>query len=363
MLRLLPLLLIALGSHAAAAVVVTRSGEVYQGDIQWSKGAWQLAGQTVPLAAVQELRMDPGAVALATVNRVHLGDGTVLTGEIAARSGMDEIIVTRSDGEVSFPGGEVAAITLGVLDAGATTATPPDAPYVMLREGRVVAGEIEYMTAFQVGVGSAAGRLRLDRDTIYRVVLRQGAAGPTGPVVRSNLGDVIPGSITAVQGEDLVITRTNGTQLQLGLASLVSVSGGGRDLSSEQPSSVSTQAFFSDVHAPVFGRGLFGEGTCAGLPCDQVIGVNSRTELQYRVDGGTLVVTLGLDRTRTDRGHAEFVVLMDGREVARVACSGSDEASSIAVPLSSGTLSLVFDYGKHGSAGDHGMWAWPVVVR
>ena len=347
----------------SAAVVVTTAGKVYSGDAVFSKGAWQIAGQRVATRDVAELRLDVQAVPLDQVGSVTFLDGTVLTGQVTTRSGVNEVVLARSDQELVFAGDQVLQITLGTLASDAAVADLPSAPYTIMRDGRVVPGEIQYLNPFQAGVETAAGRLRLDRDTIHRLVLRDGTPTPGAHVVRTNIGDVIPGTIAAINGDAVTVKRTQGGELQVALDSLLSASVGSVDLVGEAPAQVSTQAFFSEVHAPVFGAGLFGIGNCAGLPCDRGIGVHSRTEISYAVGGGVLVTTIGMDQTLTKGGHAEFVVLMDGVELTRVPLRGDDQATSIAVPVSAGTVTMLFDYGEHGSAGDHGMWAWPVVVR
>ncbi len=107
-------------------------------------------------------------------------------------------------------------------------------------------------------------------------------------------------------------------------------------------------------------RNVRGEPLLAdGQVYAQGIGVQAGTSLQYDIDetAEQFVAILALDSPPGHAGDCEFVVLADGRELARRRLRAGDAAVPVRVPLSgAGRLELRVDYGENLDFGDHANW-------
>jgi hypothetical protein len=105
-----------------------------------------------------------------------------------------------------------------------------------------------------------------------------------------------------------------------------------------------------------------------GEPFAKGIGVHSKSELTYRLDGQyrRFQATAGIDDAANGAGSVTFHVLVDGR---RVFDSETVSGSSPALPVGpidvskAETLTLVVDFGEFGDVLDHVNWCDAVLVK
>ncbi len=137
---------------------------------------------------------------------------------------------------------------------------------------------------------------------------------------------------------------------------------------SEMPPAAVTEAgWFGTVFpwrrdASVGGRPL----TLGGRVFERGLGVHSRSSLAYRLDRKFSLLTgvIGLDDAAGGRGHVEFVVRGDGRELLRAAMGGADKARPVRLAVAGvERLELLVDFGEGEDAGDHADWADLRLVR
>ncbi|MFW5829869.1 MAG: NPCBM/NEW2 domain-containing protein, partial [Planctomycetota bacterium] len=265
----------------------------------------------------------------------------------------------------------VSALELHPLQAGrqAAAVTPPA---VIMRDGRHVVGEPEWLTWMEVGLASAAGRLRLQRAHVHRIVWQEAAAAalpPAGQVrVLTVRGDALNGQLlhldrkvcqlrmldqdVSIPVDELVRLIVRADALQT-LNSLPAEDGGIAYLRLRRA---------SQSDASLFGGPLL----LAGMRRDHGIAMHSRSWRHYAIDKAfsLLVVDCGFDTSITKAGEAVFLITGDNEELQRLALSAEQAPRQLLVPVRGvQRLTLEVDFGPGGSSGDHCVWAGPLLLR
>lgn len=96
-----------------------------------------------------------------------------------------------------------------------------------------------------------------------------------------------------------------------------------------------------------------------GRVFDKGIGVHATCRLTFDRPGNfnVLAATIGIDDETNGRGDCEFVVLGDGKELARVRIKGNDEAQDLRVKLGGAKeITLAVEPGNDFDFSDHGNW-------
>jgi hypothetical protein len=104
-----------------------------------------------------------------------------------------------------------------------------------------------------------------------------------------------------------------------------------------------------------------------GRPFEKGLGVHSRTELVYEINGeyGSFAATIGIDDAVRPRGSVVFRVLGDGRELYDSGLvTGTEEARDIIVDLTGvGRLTLLVDYGDGLDLADQADWGGARLLK
>jgi hypothetical protein len=106
--------------------------------------------------------------------------------------------------------------------------------------------------------------------------------------------------------------------------------------------------------------------TVGGRTFAEGIGVKPRSELTFAVDDRyeLLTATVGIDAEAAGRGDCEFVVLGDGRELARKQVSSTGGPQDVKVDVRGvRRLTLLVEPGRNLDLGDHADWCDPCLIR
>lgn len=359
-------------------------GSMGSGALRIVDGNWRLDNEALDAAQIFEVHLihaeqDHGGRRDDRTAIVLLRDGARLVGELSDLPSFANLTLNRGGGRdattLTLPGAAVRAVELHALQSGALIGPRPQEPYSILTNGRVVPGEAEWLTSFDLGIRGPAGRMRLSRERLHRIVLTSDSprepGSPGDMVLRSTAGDVVAGHIQTLDAEQVVIVLTDdlGT-VRFPRSEVLSLSRRSeriRSLCDLAPDAVETTPWLDFVREPVVDGSLFGGPLVLDeLPLLRGIAMHARSLFRWQLDGTwqRLRCTIGLDRTLSDRGEAVFVVRGDGRELFRQAIQGTEPAQALDLALDGiKVLELELDFGTYGSGGSHGIWGDPRLIR
>lgn len=362
---------------AVAGEVYTLDGAAVAGKLTLEKGAADFTlqseggtGQKLARANLLCAVINATGASGGAQGYVRLRDGSVLAGEAGAGGSLSQISLRRADGTVlEIPLERVAAISFSSTERGISPERPLEGAGLVMRNGKVLAGEFEWISAFEVGIRSSAGRLRLKREAIARIMLAEAAQKPLPGsfLLLAYLGDAVYGQPVSIA--DTIVFAGPLGELSLPAAevfALVHFAAQVQPLAGIRPEKAVTLAFTDYVREPVFDRGFTGDlGRVGGVPFLWGAAAHSRTELTYKAEGARFLgVFAGIDRVFADKGAAELSLLGGGKALAGGEVAAGQGPRFFLLPLEKGAaVGLVCDFGRDGSAGDHVFWGCPFLVR
>jgi hypothetical protein len=361
---------------AQAATLVTWAGEQRQGELTYARNAWQVTNgdqrQTLPASEVAAVRFDARRHhAGEEGGQVTLIDGSRISGTIGLSSQLETVPVARGEEQLELPGDQVAMLEFGPLDPGASPGAMPPPPYVIMRNGKTVAATLSWLTYLEIGIGTEAGRLRLSRDQVHRMILRQSAATtPQNGAVRLStvLGDSVGGQLISLD-QDSATLRVGKLDLRFRRDRLLRIDSSDRrstSLLALKPAKITTTPYLGLVREPRFNHSLFdGALLGQGIRYQQGIATHSRTAISYELGGrfDLLMVDVGIDPTISEQGAAVCVIKGDGKELQRLELDADKAVQPLLCPLSGvNRLELLVDFGPGGSSGDYVTWGDPQLI-
>lgn len=379
--RLLVILLFVRIASAHGAVVEELGGEQHEGRVTFENGAFNVSSpkgnQTIAFSRLLEIRYHTGSGGGESgAVRVHLSDGSIISGTVGAVSNLSAIPLGRPDGQtLNLPRTRVNTIEFNPMEGGGQPGVVNPLPHaVIMRNGKGIAAEIEWFTYLEVGLRTEAGRMRLSRDQIHQIIFGKSQSRSSGEekeqvLVRSLQGDTVYGKLTVLDAKSVVIEHEIG-ELSFPVHTLFTVEAVSNrvvSLMTLKTQGVTETPFLDFMRPHKKNHSLFGGAlNINGIRFDQGISAQSRTAITYEVNKRfkRFVATIGIDTTLTDRGNAEFVVLVDGKERKRVRLGGEDGLRFLSVDVAGARqLVLMLDYGAGGNGGDHGVWGNPRLIR
>ncbi len=334
--------------------------------LQDDKGARDVSAPALALYGGAPLSAEPA-------ESICLGDGSVVAGEIAVGKTPAEFNVRRGGGEsLVVKAADVIAFELNPLDKGISPERELAVPGMIMTNGKVMVCTYEWISAIEVGIKTDAGRLRLSRKSIHRVVLTPGAQpmpnlGEGRVLALTTAGEAVYGELLALGAEGVRIGSIAG-ELSFPQPSLYALVFGGaatKSLMSLKPTKIVTKPYLDYICAPAFGRRYSGDLLrVRGIVFPAGILLHSRTEITYALDGASklFAALIGLDAALSNSGTAVFEVWCDGKKAATQAMASRQEPALLSVNADKvKELTLILDYGSGGSIGDHGVWGVPVL--
>lgn len=364
---------------ANAAEVETWAGETFSGALTFSPSeGFHVKNGTedkkIPAGSLFSARF-PGQAAAAPANHALFlfRDGSRLSAPIPFGNCRAAWVIERNGAKFEFPAERLQALELSPLLPGVQPEAGPEKPHVVMRNGKIMPCELEWLTAIEAGVRNDAGRLRLRLDAIHRFVFSP--AAPVAPPenafrVQTYGGDAVFGVVEKLDAKVLRVRDAAGAKWEFSPATLRvidSCAPRAVSLLSLKPTKVTTVPYVDFVRPPRFGAGLTGGAIVIdGLPFATGISMHSRTEVAYDLGGGyqRFVAEIGLDRALGSHGDAVAIVRSGNSKLAEFRVNAASKVQHVSVPVKDvKTLVLVVDYGENGSSGDHVIWADPRLVK
>ncbi len=366
------------------AELVAVDGTLLSGDVKASKDDLTLTtaqgeSHKIKLSEIIELRFatSPNTpAATSDVAQIKLLDGTVFAGTIPFSSPDGTIKLQLKTGmELKMPLSEMRSIFLQQPRSSEPPKLKPlqqGQSHIVLINGRIETGQVEYFTPQIVGLRVGEDKRDRFRKSIISAIVfsDKKLARPKGSVlVRSLFGDEIPGDVVSLDRKTLVLKSSMG-KISMPVRYLYSIERADDKVSyltELKPTAKESIAFLDTVHPPAFDTDLFGFPLrFANLTFDHGIAMHSRTLLNYRLNGkfDALVMSVCIDPRYSKRGEAELTILVNDKETQTITLRHGAPPEDLVIPLNSArTVGFVFDYGRFGSSGDHGLCLNPRLVR
>lgn len=388
---------------------LTSKGELLKGPASYENGKWRIGGATLPLQDVLVVRFSNELPPTRMDSGVFIRGGSLIAGllvnligdqfEVSSAS-LGALKLKREDLAGAFfplPNGDSENLPALAHYSGILAATlgTTGASFTPGRECRIRFVNLDEMTPDKImRVGSdqiLAMTKAKSIETMKRQLVREleFSVSPLAPspddeklgaevMVRLKAGDLLRGRLLKFSNEGLKLRTTylGERTIPHNLLAALFLSGGALNetsavtwLSSLKPEKETHTPLF-DSHFPARFDATVDGGDLRihGVSLERGLGVHSRSELVYALDGTPrrFVTQYGIDDETNGRGGVLAKVLADGKEVWN---SGEvvvkDGAKTVSVDLGSAKkLALVVDFGADGDdSGDHFDWGWAGVMK
>lgn len=211
------------------------------------------------------------------------------------------------------------------------------------------------------------------REKVYAVVLAPppGASPKRDALLELLDGSALPGKLIAIDGATVRFEASVGGERTWPLAEVARLRTNSPRVTFVSDLSPIRQEVTGRLHRgwpigideTVSGKAL----VLGGQRYERGLGVHSRTELIYRIDGAfeRFVSVIGIDDDYRPRGSVEFRVVGDGEVIFDSgAVTGRDQSRSISVSVSGvDELSLIVDFGVDLDLADHAIWGDARLLR
>lgn len=384
----------ALSASGPAVLVTTIEGKVVEGSLDADPASGRVA--IVTSEGRREIRFDGLSLIellhQRSVGETRIGEATFLLdggGRLAGRiveSSTDGFVAETSLGErTAIRFADLVAVRFHqpedpsrpeTLLADAIARRAPGVDVLITRDkfdAAPLRGSIRFLDA-EGGTFVFSGRERSFRkEKVYAVVLAPppGESPKWGALVELRDGSALPGRLIAMDDASVRFEASVGAARTWSLEEVARLR-----IHSPRVTHVSD---LSPIRKEVMGRLHRGwpigiDETVSGKALllggrrfERGLGVHSRTELVYRIDGafGRLVAVIGIDDDFRPRGSVVFRVVGDGDVLFDSGpVTGRDEPRHINVPVSGvGELSLIVDFGADLDLADHAIWGDVRLLR
>jgi hypothetical protein len=215
---------------------------------------------------------------------------------------------------------------------------------------------------------------KINLSKLVGVLLRSNSPAPiTGfhQLVHTDTGDDFSGTVSAIDGNSLVLASPGGATLTLALSSITTIdflNGRVTYLTDLKPAKVEQTPYFGRVIPYKINQSLNGGPlVLSDGPAARGIAVHSRCVLQYDVRSGfdRFKTRLGFQQPEGHDGRVLARVLGDGKPLYENPDARGDQPPiEIDVPLAGiRTLTLEIDFGNDQDVGDRVVWANPRLLR
>ena len=309
----------------------------------------------------------------------QLADGGRLYGQLVGDA--PEAVVTRTVlgdavpiafdrlAAIQFVRGGDALAKAGELFEAALQARLPAQDVLITRgpeDTKSLRGRLETLNA-ESGSFAFGDRPRtFQTDKVFGIVFATGAAKQTVFPVTVELSDgsVVSGAIERADAESLKVAASVGSVVEMKVGEIMSLrvrSPRVVYVSDLLPTAERTEGMLHRPWPVRKDRSVSAtQLSIAGRVFDKGLGVHSKTELDYSLDGAyeSLVATIGIDDAVRPSGNVVFRVLGDAKVLFDSgALTGQDPPSDVKINVTSvNTLTLIVDYGDGLDLADHADW-------
>ncbi len=322
----------------------------------------------------------------AALGTLEFADGgrlafTQLRGAAADAIAADTLLA----GELVIPFRHLAAVRFDKLSSDAGALQSYETEFADRKPGKDVlisgaGGEVRSVRGTLVSLDAEAGRFDFAGDVrtfkvadTLAIVLASGAGSTGRPPAELRLvnGGRVGGRLVHSTGSAVSIETSFGALVDVPLERIESIGLSSDRIVMLSDLTAATTTVEGLLHEPWpvrTGRNVAnGPIVLGGVEYARGVGVHSRTELVYELDGSfaQFISTIGIDDAVRPLGSVEFKVLGDGETLYQSGpLTGNDAPRPIDVPISGvKRLTLLVDYGGQLDLADHADWADARLVR
>ena len=353
-------------------------GSIQKGELNYRRGAYGIKKDNIhskiDLSKVFEVRYSSKANDTSEFERITLIDGSKINGKIGTSSDFESVPVTLANGmEMEIPGQHIQHIEFQTLDPGAKIVGIPPGPHCISKNGKTILCKIEWISRFDISIKTRAGRMKLSRDKIHLVGFARKATdqkkSKVNVSIKTRFNDEFYGQLILIDEKGLQLEHLLG-RLSLRMSDIISIrtiSENVVSLCEIEAADVKQDAYFDYIKPMQIDKNLFGGPLVLdGVRFDRGISMHSKTSASFNINGNfkRFIVQIGIDRTLTDLGQAEFKIIGDGKTLSSAVRKGTDDSKIISINVTGiNTVTLIVDYDKAGSSGDHAIWGDPRLIR
>ena len=361
----------------SSAEVLLWDGSSEKGDLVYRRGAFKIvkksSAKQININDVFEIRFNNEAGKTKHLDRITLTDGSKINADIGISSDFEKLPIKLANGtELEIAGTFIQDIEFAELDPGAKVTGNPPTAHCISRNGKTLLCEIEWISNFDVSIKTKAGRIKLDRDRIHKIGFARKSIAPSkgsDVIINTRYNDSLIGKLVLIEDNKLQLQHSLGrlTYKLDEIRSIESLTDRVVQLTSIKATNIKQTPFFDHIKELQIDSNLFGGPLYLnGVRYDTGIAMHSRTEADFPIKGAytKLLINIGLDTAITDQGQATFIIKGDGKQLLSETVQGQDSAKLVSIDITNiQTLTLLLDYGKHGSSGDHGIWGNPRLIK
>ncbi|NRA38373.1 MAG: hypothetical protein HRU15_09555, partial [Planctomycetes bacterium] len=218
-------------TQAQAAEIVYWDGQSTSEKVSYSKGTYSLQSKAenkkIAPKDIFEIRFAKEAYDNTDMQRVFLNNGSIISANVGASGDFNSFPMSIANGQKCTVAGEhVAGIEFSPLNPGAQVSDKPKGAHSISTNGKSVACTIEWMSRRDISIKTRAGRMKLKREKLHRVMLGTIINGTTKDediIVRTKYNDKIYAKIVLLDEEVLKIKTIIGN-LDIPVHDIVSIS-------------------------------------------------------------------------------------------------------------------------------------------
>lgn len=364
------------GLASTACPVVFARGEVAAVE------TWQLvgdlgikgigpSGEKLGIPAADLLCLDAGAVVSANdVPRVLLRNGELINASLAAGStGQRLVFESALWGKLEWAAKDVAIYQVAPELPGGDR---PARPFILLKNGDVVAAAVEQVGAQHVAVDTEFGQTQIPLETVSAVVLSADAPpfdgrGPTQLLVELADGQRLYCDGIDQDADRVILTReARQCRLEAGAVRRIVWPAATISYLSEMPVRSEGRGYFGQAVEPRRDRNALGGPLRIGnnwFP--RGLGMRPRSRSVFQLNGSWAYLTgsVGPDARLGRRCNCQVSISADGRGVLTDSIQGGQGPRRLLVRVSGiREIELAADFGPHGDLGDYVNWCDLLLV-
>jgi NPCBM/NEW2 domain len=395
-------LLCALQTAQAADEILLTRGERVSGDLNGGQNQFKAGGKDVKPGDILAVRFSNDAPPVRMQSGVFLRGGSLIAGTLSSLIRDEAEVTSAAFGALKLKRDDIAG-AFSPLPPGQSENMPELASYAAILSATLgnpnaklkpgtqtrlrFAGldEVSAEKVMRIGTEQILLSSKKGVETIGRQYARlleiavpalQANADDAkfGPewIVRLKSGDLLRGRVMKIDGGGMTLKTTffGDRTIERGLLAAMFQSGDSATwLSTLKPAKdVQTPYFDASFPTRLDANAGGGDMLLRGIPVERGVGVHSKSEIEFSIPQGStrFVALAGIDDSTRGRGAVSARVLVDGKEVWKVAsATGKDAAQWVGVDLGGAkTLRLEVDFGADDDdSGDHFNWGWAALVK